>query len=77
MIFLCQNCSTIHGHLLGHTPHDGFVYIDNFSPTCAYVITAGHMTTMKNEADAAQGIRGVDYLMTSETDGKDLIDEVG
>lgn len=30
-----------------------------------------------NEADAAQGIGGVDYLMTSETDSKDLIDEVG
>ena len=29
------------------------------------------------EADAAQGIGGVDYLMTSETDSKDLIDEVG
>ena len=31
--------------VLGHTPHDGFVYID--SPTCAYVITAGHMTTVR------------------------------
>ena len=31
----------------------------------------------RSEADAAQGIGGVDYLMTSETDGKDLIDEVG
>ena len=30
-----------------------------------------------SEADAAQGIGGVDYLMTSETDSKDLIDEVG
>ena len=29
------------------------------------------------EADAAQGIGGVDYLMTSETDGKDLMGEVG
>ena len=32
---------------------------------------------LENEADAAQGIGGVDYLMTSETDSKDLIDEVG
>ena len=32
--------------MLGHTPHDGFVYIDSL--TCAYVITAGHMTTVKN-----------------------------
>ena len=29
------------------------------------------------EADAAQGIGGIDYLMTSETDSKDLMDEVG
>ena len=29
------------------------------------------------EADAAQGIGGVDHLMTSESNSKDLIDEVG